>query len=252
MFISLERRKSSVAGTGIQYIPGHVEKFVDLVADVYVRAGAKVLELGGGGLRFAVPVALKGMDITVVDLDRESLDTGMVVERVNSNGTLRLDAAVLSRRIKAVERGALEFLGDCGPDYDLIAAFRLVHFFSPPEVERFFELAAGALRRNGVLAFSSMTLHDLPLRSEFNEIHRNSAPVDPRDECFREFRRDAAAGKVREEQNLKERVHCLDARRVRRLADRFWFEVLLSGFPATRIVEGHVLKARGRGGPGGP
>ena len=80
MFIAKHRRFSQQPGCGVQYIPGHIEPFVDLVLKEFLPPEGDLLDLGGGGLRFALPVALGGRAITVVDLDGGGLDVGEIVD----------------------------------------------------------------------------------------------------------------------------------------------------------------------------
>jgi SAM-dependent methyltransferase len=244
MFISPERRRATVEGCGIQYIPHHTERFVDLIVETYLPPRGNILDLGGGGLRFAVPVAQLGRDITVVDFDKESLDVDVVTERMNANGGLFIEKAALQSRIQCVEQDVFEFLNSTRESYDLVTAFRLLHFFSPATVRRFLQCACRVLRKDGLLVISAMTFRNLPFRGDDNEVCRHTQPLDNSDIYYRAFAKDGEAEQVKSQQNLSERVHLFDSRFVERLAEQFHLEVVLSGFPSTRIVEGYVLKRR--------
>lgn len=88
-YISSERRISCVKGTGVQYIPGHEETFVDYILESFLPNMGEILDLAGGGLRFAIPVALKGRRIIVVDKDEGSLNIEGIVARVLANSRIR-------------------------------------------------------------------------------------------------------------------------------------------------------------------
>jgi len=242
MFVAPERKRSSVGGTGIQYLPGHVDKFIDLVVDTYLPCVGSVVDLGGGGLRFAVPAALEGRAVSVVDLDKDGLDIGLIVGHLARNGTSSLEIQTLSDKISTYHQNVFEFLQSTDDCYDLITAFRLLHFFSGQEVARFLELANQRLSRNGLLAFSAMSLFNLPLSDEFNEIYLHSESVAASDPYFRRFRDDSVADGLRADQNLPERFRCFGTASVCELAKEYKFDMILGGFPATKIIAGYVLK----------
>jgi hypothetical protein len=243
-FISAERRYSGVAGTGVQYLPGHVEPFVDLVLARYVPAQGEIADLGGGGFRFAVPIALAGRRITVVDADPSGLDIRVIADRVNENGKVYVDDAARAR-IDIHVGDVLAFLATATTQWALLSAFRLVHFLDPGAMERFFQLAAARLAPGGLLAVSGMTPFDDGDRSRPNEVFAHSAPVTPSNPLFRSFVDTPAAKSVQTAQNLQAQVHLIDDGFIAAAAERWGFRVLVSGFRSTRIVEGFVLQNAG-------
>jgi len=50
VFISEHCRRSPKSGHGAQYLPGHVEPFVDLIIDEYLPETGELLDLGGAGM----------------------------------------------------------------------------------------------------------------------------------------------------------------------------------------------------------
>ncbi len=238
MFITPERRQSGVVGTGIQYVPGHVEPFVDHVVARYLPASGRILELGGAGFRFALAAALAGRTVTVVDRDEAGLALPEIVERVNANGKLSLSLADLAPRIDPRVDDALAFLEkDRGP-YALVCAFRLIMYFTPEDVGRLVRLVGGVLAPGGVFAVSGMTPGEGGADNEFHAL-TEAIGADP---LYRRFRDTEAARRLRAEQNQPERVFFVTAERIRELAAAGGMEVVETDLPSTRIMRGHVLR----------
>jgi len=246
VFISKHRRLTSRPGHGVQYIPGHVEPFVDLILDEYLPDDGEILDLGGGGLRFALPVAATGRSITVVDLDPTVVDLAMVLDRVNANEGSSLVATELASLVDTRVGDGLDFLATTGRRFALITAFRLIHLFSPKQIEAFFRLAHAALEPNGYLAVSGMTAFNLPLTDEpdFNEIFESSEPVSDGQQLYRRFSQGRRASEVRKTHNLAAKTHLIDSELVAGQSDDSGFEVVVDAYKSTRIVAGFVLRKR--------
>jgi SAM-dependent methyltransferase len=242
VFISKHRRLSRQIGHGVQYLPGHVEPFVDLVISEYLPDDGEILDLGGGGLRFALPVALLGRRVTVVDVDPSGLDLEMVVQRVNENEGSQLDLELIAPMLEMVESDLLDFLRTNTKRFDFIAAFRVAHFMNPAQFAELFRLTSRALLPGHRFAFSAMTPHDHTLATEFNEVYRCTRPVCDDFPLFRSFMDDPEADRVRSAQNLGAEVHFVDSEWVERSARSVGFCVLVKESAATRIVEGFVVE----------
>ncbi len=249
MFITPERRQSSVRGTGIQYVPGHEEPFVDHVVARHLPASGRILELGGAGFRFALAAALAGRRVTVVDRDASGLALPEIVERVNANGKLRLSLEAVAPLIDARVDDAAAFLERERGPYALVCAFRLIMYFTPAQAARLFRLVGGALAPGGLFAVSGMT----PRAEDgsFNEFHELTEAIGP-DPLYRRFKDTEEARRLRQEQNQPARVLFLDDERVRALADAGGMEVVETGLPSTRIMRGHVLRRAPGGSAGEP
>ncbi len=179
IFISRERKLSGIKDTGIQYIPGHLETFVDLIIEKYLpNPEGPVLDLGGGGLRFAIPMASLDKKITVVDLDESSVNIDFIFSRMIENGfSKHIDINILKKNILPIVDDIFQFLEKTRIRYYLITAFRLIHFFNENEVDRFFGVISKRLKKECLLvisAFSKFSERD----SEYNEIFTNSEPID--------------------------------------------------------------------------
>jgi 2-polyprenyl-3-methyl-5-hydroxy-6-metoxy-1,4-benzoquinol methylase len=242
MYISPERKKSMIKGSGIQYIPGHEEKFVDFIVRNYLPDTGNILDIGGGGFRFAIPVAIKGKSITVVDLDKDSLDLEDIVNRVNKNGKMLVELKMVQRLIQIKLQNFFDFLEKTKNYYSLITAFRVVHFCSPELISRFFILVYDKLDQNGIFAFSGITPYNFSNNQEFNEIYLNSTPIEAKNILFRKFESTPEANNIIKQQNLPSYIHLVDSQYIYSQARRYGFEVIESDLQSTRIVGGYVLK----------
>jgi SAM-dependent methyltransferase len=226
----------------VQYLPGHVEPFVDLVISEYLPDDGEILDLGGGGLRFALPVALLGRRVTVVDVDPIGLDVEMVVQRVNENERSELEPEAIASMLEMIEADVLDFLRTIKRQFGLVTAFRVVHFLEVEQILEMARLVNGVLRPDGIFAFSAMTPFNLPEGGEFNEVFVNSEPVSAQSQLHRKFRDDPGAKSVRKDQNLGECVHLVDSEFAAELARRSGFDIVAAGVRSTRIVAGYVFR----------
>jgi SAM-dependent methyltransferase len=241
--ISDERAFTSVQGTGVQYLPGHIEDFVDLIIKKYIPQGGNILELGGGGLRFAIPACEKAI-VKVVDLDPAGLEICNVMEKVKSNGKWTYDENSTISHLSTEVSDALVFLRTTNEKYDLIVAFRLLHFLTPEQIDEFFLHTKRCLKPSGIFVFSGFSFYELPLQRRHNTLFENSAPAEnAKNIYFRKFQMGEEITKLRAQQNIGYFAHFFDNNHVAFLARKHNFRVLLSGFPSTGIVEGYILSA---------
>jgi|WetSurMetagenome_2_1015567.scaffolds.fasta_scaffold400852_1 SAM-dependent methyltransferase len=242
MYVTKERKCSSIKGTGIQYIPGHDEKFIDFVIEKYLPEAGNIVDLGGGGLRFAIPVSLTGKKITVVDMDRDALDLTGIVKRINANGKLFIDCEKIRNLIEIHVQDIFRFLRMTRETYDLISAFRVLHFLTPEQMNELFSLVSRRLNPGGLLAISAITLFDRSKSKDYNEFFLNSSAADPDNFLYRKFHDHAEANHIREEQNLSPCLHFIDRPFVESMAERYGFDLVEWDVPSTRVVSGYVLK----------
>ncbi|MCA9396005.1 MAG: class I SAM-dependent methyltransferase [Candidatus Omnitrophica bacterium] len=237
MFIAPERKTSTVKGTGVQYIPGHTDAFVDHVLSHFLQDADRIVDLGGGGLRFAIPAAQTGKRVEVVDLDSSALDVSFISGRVNELGKCNLDADSLTPLITPVKSDILEYLKKDGI-YDLITSFRFIHFLSPDQLKVFFDRAAQRLKPGGILAVSALAAEE---NDAENIIFSLTVPVDPENPMYRTWRDNAEALNVRTQQNLGEFVHFLSRDYLTALTENIWLNLTDSGIYSTNVVRGYVL-----------
>ena len=241
LFISKERKVSAINGTGVQYIPGHFEPLVDLIIDKYLpknRGG--ILDLGGGGLRFAIPVASLNKKITVVDLDRSSLNIELIFSRMRINGlTDYSDLGVLKNNILPVVDDVFHFLETAKTSFSLITAFRLIHFFNEKETDSFFRLVSRRLKKGGIIVISAFTQYDND-NATCNEIFINSEPVSE-NLFYRKFSGNCITEKIRGEQNLSPLVHLFSEDYLKSYLKKYNLKMVSGSLPSTRIVRGYIF-----------
>lgn len=242
MYISPERKISTVPGAGVQYIPWHDEPFVDFVVENFLPPAGPILDLGGGGLRFAIPVALKGKAVTVVDLDEAGLDIENIVKRANEFGKVYVKVDEVLPYVTVIKDNIFAFLEQNNEKYQLITAFRLIHFFSPTELDTFFSLISSSLGHEGVVAFSGVAPYNVNDKETLNELFINSAAVDPGNPFYRRFSDSPEAAAIRKNQNLAEYLHLIDEEFVQALAHKHNFTVVAADVSSTKIVAGYVVK----------
>lgn len=242
MFISKERRISLVKGGGIQYICGHEETFIDFIVKKYLPQSGNILDLGGGGLRFAIPVALQGKIITVVDVDKNSMDIFDIVDRINKNGKIFVNLKRIQDKIRIIKSDIFNYLEATMESYNFISAFRVIHFFKPEEIESFFHLISKKLDKDGIFALSAMTAYNRKNYSELNEFFLNSSAVCADNKLYRKFNNTLEADDIRKKQNLPKYFHLIDSHFIGSKAAQCGFKVLERDILSTRIVNGYVLK----------
>jgi hypothetical protein len=244
LFISKERKVSAVPGTGVQYIPGHVEPLVDLIVNDFLPFSGGILDLGGGGMRFAIPVALADKKITIVDLDRTGLDIDLIHEKMKGNNMEEVpDIFLLKKNIIIINEDIFNFLFYTTYTYALITAFRIIHFFSESEIKKFFNLVSSKIAPGGKIVISALTQYDED-NKKFNEVYVNSRPVSPENKYYREFTDSDAANRIQQEQNLSKRIHLVSCEYLEKLLEPTMLKIAYYDIPSTKIVKGYILEKR--------
>jgi cyclopropane fatty-acyl-phospholipid synthase-like methyltransferase len=242
LFISKERKPSKIAGTGIQYIPGHIEPFVDLVIKNYLPPEREeILDLGGGGFVFAIPVAALNRNITVVDMDPSGLDLKLIYQRIGENGhPIIPDYNFLREKIQIEIRNIFDYLRAAKSFYPLITAFRLIHFFDEQEVDLFFHLVSERLNYHGKLILSAFTKY-IEDDKVYNEIYLNSEPVKNND-FYRRFSDSNVAADIQKVQNLGSCFHVFSEDYIKGIAEKANLKLIFANLPSTRIVRGYIFE----------
>jgi hypothetical protein len=240
-FISAERKVSKIKGTGIQYLPGHVEPLADLIIKEYLPSDAGlILDLGGGGLRFAIPVALQNRKITVVDTDSSGTDLDLIYNKLKKNKKVNLpDINLLRLNINIENEDIFGFLENSKAKYSLITAFRLIHFFNEKETDRFFRLVSFRIKKTGTLVISGFSRFEED-DSTYNEIYCNSEPVSG-NYYYRKFLNNISALKIRQEQNLSLYFQIFSEEYLNEIIKKHNFKMIVGGLPSTRIVRGYIF-----------
>ena len=241
LFISPERKISRIKNTGIQYIPGHTEPLVDLIINNYLPDdNGNILDLGGGGLRFAIPVASLHKKITVVDMDVSSVDIDLVFSRMKKNGLSDYnDISILEKKILIIVDDIFHFLSKTHKNYSLITALRLIHFFNEEETDHFFMLISKRLKKNGKLIISAFSKYNDDNLTN-NEIFTYSKPFN-RNIYYRKFNKNITTKKIQKEQNLGPLVHLFSDNYIKKYSMKYDLKLLKTNLPSTRIVRGYIF-----------
>lgn len=242
MYISKERKISSIKDTGIQYIYGHDDNFTDLVIKKYIPFKGNILDLGGGGLMFAIAIALREKSINVVDLDQDALDLITIVDRINKNGKFLIDINKIRPKIKVISDDIFNYLNQASKMYGLISAFRVIHFLDRDRIDKLFSFVSNRLNRHGIFAVSALTIYNHHNQNGLNEFYLNSSQVHAGDVLYRKFQNKEEFKHIRNAQNLPEYLHFIDANFIHSKAAAYGFEVIEHDIPSTRVTCGYILK----------
>lgn len=241
LFISNERKVSTVPGTGIQYIPGHIEPFVDLIIKNYLPEEKNlILDLGGGGLRFAIPVAMSGKKITVVDLDPSGIDLELICRRISEIGEFKLpDINLLRENIQMEMCNCFDYLEKASLSFSMITAFRLIHFFNEQEIVRFFQLVSKRIISGGRVFISAFSMYNSD-DNKLNEIYLNSEAVGNNNFCRKFFPNDSALA-LQNSQNLSGFFHVFTSEYLKEFGQKVNLKMELGNLESTRIVKGYIF-----------
>lgn len=240
-FITKERALSFHKGGGVQYIPGHIEPFIDYVLEKVLSDGKvrSALDLGGGGLRFALPASRYLGKITVVDLDADSIDVDTIISRINEVGNstdcFRKDV------IKPTVNSISSFIEKDELDFDMVLLSRVIHFMRPDETETLFKTLGSKLPSGSYVFVSSIVKLDKST-GQPNEYFRNTAPA--MSEHYRKFLDTAEAVELRRRQNLPDCLHICETEYLTSLLGGD-FNLLEEPLWATRTVQGFVFRKTG-------
>ena len=144
--------------------PAYPGELVDAIAELGSRAGRRVCDVGAGIGHLAVPLALRGFDVTAVEPAKLMLDR---------LGELSAQSGVTIRRVHA----AAESLPLEAGSFDLVLIADALHFIDT-------ELAATEVARillpGGYLALVTCELTPTPYMNEVLRLMQRSAPRRPR------------------------------------------------------------------------
>ena len=110
------------------------------------------------------------------------------------------------------------------------------------EIEDIFLKARNSLDGGGIFAFSGFSKFELPRCEVANSLFSNSTPVNG-NRYYRQYKENKIINDIRAAQNIGKYSHFFDIEYVQKLSKKYHFEILLGGYPSTKIVEGYVLKA---------
>jgi hypothetical protein len=243
--VSKQRKISNLKETGIQYLPGHEERFMDKTIDLLgdMNKSLNILELGGGGLRFALSaIGLNNVEhITIVEPDYYSLDYRKIIKLTDlpehRSGKSESKCTFFIGTVQS-------FLSSMKPriNYDVIASFRMFHFFDPGSLDNIMLKLRDILCADGLLVFSGISSGDYNNPGEKNLLFNNSSPIKGQEHYRTVNVKNEEVLKTVAEQNLPRKLLFLDEVYVRSLMERCGFEKVLGPCKATRIVDGYIFK----------
>lgn len=237
-YIGKERRRSNHSGGGIQYIPGHEEPFIDHIISNWIVKNhfSNVLDLGGGGFRFALPASEYLEKITVVDIDKESLNLQGIIKKLKDIGNFS-DKFVLSK-IDIINSDIFQYLAETSIKFDLVVISRLLHLFSPAQINIFINLLEKVTIDQGLVCVSALCLTD-KLTGQFNEFFLNSRENPSR--YFRKMNSDSKTSEMLKDQNLPEQIHLFDQEYIQQIFGEK-FKLIDGPIWATRTVQGFIFR----------
>lgn len=241
-----QRKKSNVKGTGIQYLPGHKDDFIDLCTNVICKSEnnkVKVLDIGGGGLRFASGILeCDNIEkIFIVDPDYYSLD----YEKIFSMAELD------SKHYKLFEKKCLLFKCDISTflnilsskiKFNYISCFRVFHFVSLATFEKSAKEISRLLELDGRLFISGISFQDNKYKNRPNHLFMNSSPIRGNKNFRKLNSKNPDVRRQMKEQNLKTRMLFFDCGFLDSIFVKYGLCREGSEYPSTRIVNGYVYK----------
>ncbi|WP_345993669.1 hypothetical protein [Sulfurimonas sp. HSL-1716] len=236
-----QRKVSNLLGTGIQYIPGHIEPYVDeCVQEVQKYKPKRILEIGGGGFRFISEVitneAIK--EALIIEPDYYALDYKKILTKIDQLELIDLMEKKVNFFIGTDEK--YFEINNIKMQFDCIAAFRVYHFSTPEKFQNIIQKFSEIMSENALLFLSGMCSLDY-LTKEENIFFTNSMPINS-EKYYRKL--DQTNEMVRDaitKQNLPENILFLDMEFIERSIGKN-FKVLKGPIMSTKIVAGYILQ----------
>ena len=217
---------SIVKGYGIQYLPHHKEKFVDYVVNRFDKKNLELLEVAGGGLRFASKI--KKAKIIVNDLDPTSLKEIKKIYCPKKNINFILgDFFKIKKKLK-------------NRRFNLLVSFRFIHFFNKKRLEKFFKIACMLVKKNGYLIVSSFFYNKKNKNSL--ELINLSNPISSANPYFRKIKKRKNKNEFYFKMNLNNNIFLANKNFLNMIAKKYSFKLLKRTFYSTRMVRGFILK----------
>lgn len=241
-----QRKRSNMKGTGIQYLPGHTDEFVDFCANIIRESKndkMRILEIGGGGLRFVASILEcdKIKRIYIVDPDYYALDHRKIFDlaKLDSNYS-----RLFKRKCSLFICNITEFLQliSTRMRFDYIISFRVFHFFSLRNFESIATKISNLLRNDGELFISGLSWRDNNLENEENILYANSVPIGG-NKNYRKL--DVTLPDVVEEkkrQNLRNRMLFFDCDFLDSIFKKNNLRRVGNEYVSSRVVNGYIYR----------
>jgi hypothetical protein len=241
-----QRKKSNVKGTGIQYLPGHKDQFVDFCANSIKKSkknNLKILEIGGGGLRFVASILrFNNVEkIYIVEPDYFALDYKKIFEMT------KLD----SDCFKLFKRKCTSFI--CEFDefvefisnkikFDYIVSLRVFHFFSLKNFVSISKKTSELLQNNGELFISGVSWRDNNTEHGKNLLYANSVPLGGNNNYRKIDFTHPDIAEEKKRQNLRNKMLFFDRDFLDSIFNTNDLHRVGKSYVSSRIVNGYVYK----------
>ncbi len=244
--ISENKRLTKVKGTGVQFLPGYPEKFLDRVRSFIRNVDKKIniLEIGGGGLIYLLSLIDESNigKYIVIEPDITSTNYYDIIKHYNLNEDL---IRCSENKSVIINTSAETFFRDftLNLNIDVILCFRVAHFFTPYQFNEFITACHRTLKKGGFLIISAIGKTDYEERfgSSTNEFYINSDPIDGAI-YYRSFSNNETGRKIIEDQNLKTNMLFFEKEYVENIFNRTGFKIAEGPIEATRIVDAYILR----------
>jgi len=180
--ISKQRKVSNIKGTGLQYLPGHKDKYIDLCTRIITRdkkSKLKILDIGGGGLRFVSSILTLNnvKKIYIVEPDYYALDYKKIFDIAKMNTR---EFRLFEKKCVLMVCDINDFLQSIDKNivFDYICAFRVFHFFSAAQFNKIIRRLVPALKVNGKFFISNISFYDNKAKGKYNILFKNSTPIE--------------------------------------------------------------------------
>ena len=243
--ISKNKRLAKVQGTGVQFLPGYPDRFLQKVRSFInnIDKDINIVEIGGGGLIYFLSL-INEINIArylVVEPDITSTDYCQIINHYNLGETTK---RYVEQKGIILNTSAESFFCDFTLNFtvDVLLCFRVVHFFSPEQFSKFMAQCHRLLNNGGHLIITAIGKTDYSNRfgSSINELYQNSEPIAGQI-YYRRFSNNETGRTIMEDQNLKPNMLYFEQDYVKSIFSRTGFEILEGPLEATRIVDGYIL-----------
>lgn len=243
--ISENKRLTKVRGTGVQFLPGYPDRFLQKVRSFIndIDKEINVVEIGGGGLIYFLSL-IKEINIArylVVEPDITSTDYHQIINHYNLGEDIKRG---VEQKGIILNASAKSFFSDIALNFnvDVLLCLRVVHFFSPEQFSEFMAQCHRLLNEGGYLIITAIGKTDYGNRfgSPVNELYQNSEPIDGQT-YYRRFSNNQTGWTIMEDQNLKPDMLYFEHDYVKSVFSQTGFEILEGPLEATRIVDGYLL-----------
>lgn len=243
--ISENKRLTKVRGTGVQFLPGYPDRFLQKVRSFINNLDKEIniVEIGGGGLIYFLSL-IKETNIArylVVEPDITSTNYCEIINHYNLGENMK---RYVEQKGIILNAPAESFFSDLTVNFnvDVLLCFRVVHFFSPEQFSEFMTRCHRLLNEGGCMIITAIGKTDYGNRfgASINELYQNSEPIDGQT-YHRRFSDDLTGRTIMEDQNLKPDMLYFEEDYVKSVFSQTGFEILEGPLEAARIVDGYIL-----------